>query len=989
MKIKYLMLFLIIVYSKYSPAQDLYFNSLNLNNSTCGYYAPNNIYFANPGPSGGANNQLNVGNSGDYTFVANNKIVIKDNCHIVASNPNSNNNCHLMVANQNLDATILSPANINAVKKFEKVEIGVSLPNLTGKIDEFINDSGHNYYKPGTAFYDNKFADNTIINPYDPNHILISAMFFRPSSPNANGISRDGFYYEPVTNVLNGQDKVNWVNVATNYNWRIRFAPNEVGEWNGYITVWIGGVLQPQNYFFNFTVINNNDNPGYVEINQINKRYFKFSGTGETYFPIGTNCAWQEEQEPCTTSVYNCNDNNDNRMVPNTIDKLYNFVNIMSNTSNPNDRGGNTTRLIMCPGGFQIEFEKLGNYSTRRAEMWELDNYINYLDSNNVYLILSQSNNDLIYESTPNPLPSYSSYWLWNPYNENDPVNDPNHNYKGITGVGYPKDFLTNATAINLYKNRLRYIEARWGYSTYISMNELFTEIEVSKFSCVAASKEVYETDMEQWINMITSYIKNDLKSKHILTLSYVGDHDYLYNNTRNMWDLPNLDVISVHSYEAGEQSSRQEYIDMNYFLNDLTLRNKPYYLNENDGVIYYRLDICTDRLIHNLSWSTCFSGLSGSGLSWEWIRYRLDDPGYGNTNDYSGEYEINYRGLRKFINNINFKDYSYTPINGLSTNKKYEYFYLKRNNHDYATGWVHNRSFNHFNHQGDCYNANSIPSNVHNVYFDNNINDILYDSYVPPTPPSLPSNGESWIKTGNHYDANYWFLCAPQVASTTFRVDTWDKETGFVQTNSSYYSNQDNYLNAFYPQIQYENFQNFPINGTDPGNVCLIDGLNPYTFYNIKWYWTWGANRGELYNTFLQATNSWGLLSVYPPPTGYNGVLYPGDWAFIVEPYIGGSNKSVLLNNNTNDSSLSVLDNLISIFPNPANDKLFIEIKSNLTGIFDFKLYDILGSEVLSIQIRNNQVNQIEVSNFNKGVYSYSIRLKEQIIKNGKIVIQ
>ena len=39
-------------------------------------------------------------------------------------------------------------------------------------------------------------------------------------------------------------------------------------------------------------------------------------------------------------------------------------------------------------------------------------------------------------------------------------------------------DFFTNATAINLHKNRLRYIIARYGYAQSIQSWELFNEID-------------------------------------------------------------------------------------------------------------------------------------------------------------------------------------------------------------------------------------------------------------------------------------------------------------------------------------------------------------------------------------------------------------------------------------------------------------------------------------------------------------------------------
>jgi hypothetical protein len=68
----------------------------------------------------------------------------------------------------------------------------------------------------------------------------------------------------------------------------------------------------------------------------------------------------------------------------------------------------------------------------------------------------------------------------------------------------------------------------------------------------------------------------------------------------------------------------------------------------------------------------------------------------------------------------------------------------------------------------------------------------------------------------------------------------------------------------------------------------------------------------------------------------------------------------------------LSVADNLqsvVSIFPNPADDNLFIKIPA-VISITDVKIYDTLGKSIY-VNIIDNQVN---VSNLNGGVYFIKI---------------
>ncbi len=69
---------------------------------------------------------------------------------------------------------------------------------------------------------------------------------------------------------------------------------------------------------------------------------------------------------------------------------------------------------------------------------------------------------------------------------------------------------------------------------------------------------------------------------------------------------------------------------------------------------------------------------------------------------------------------------------------------------------------------------------------------------------------------------------------------------------------------------------------------------------------------------------------------------------------------------------SLSIEENLqelISIYPNPIDDTLFIKIPSNIT-INDVIIYDTLGKS-MNVNILNNQIN---LSNLNSGVYFMKI---------------
>ncbi|MBP1663967.1 MAG: hypothetical protein H6Q19_1107 [Bacteroidetes bacterium] len=77
-------------------------------------------------------------------------------------------------------------------------------------------------------------------------------------------------------------------------------------------------------------------------------------------------------------------------------------------------------------------------------------------------------------------------------------------------------------------------------------------------------------------------------------------------------------------------------------------------------------------------------------------------------------------------------------------------------------------------------------------------------------------------------------------------------------------------------------------------------------------------------------------------------------------------------------------LDEFITVYPNPASD--FIFVRSKLLSPLDFELCDIHGRVI----IKNKPVlyeSNIDVNSIDNGVYIYRLKLKNEIIKTGKII--
>jgi len=75
--------------------------------------------------------------------------------------------------------------------------------------------------------------------------------------------------------------------------------------------------------------------------------------------------------------------------------------------------------------------------------------------------------------------------------------------------------------------------------------------------------------------------------------------------------------------------------------------------------------------------------------------------------------------------------------------------------------------------------------------------------------------------------------------------------------------------------------------------------------------------------------------------------------------------------------------DSLLVIFPNPANDFIYVSLNSNLFA--EFTLYDTSIKKILKVSF--NDVTKIDLTNLSKGIYLYQCKLSDGSSKNGKLV--
>ncbi|MBL8132399.1 MAG: DUF5060 domain-containing protein [Anaerolineae bacterium] len=294
-------------------------------------------------------------------------------------------------------------------------------------------------------------------NPYDPQEIRLDAEF---TAPSGRVISVAGFYYEEFS--YNGGS----VAPSGESSWRVRFTPQEVGEYRYRIAASTAGAsLSSDGYSF---MALESDLPGFVRVDARNQRYFAFDN-GSPYFPVGLNMAWSLSN---TIGEYTT-----------WLDKLH-------------ASGGNFIRVWMAPWNMSIEWidTGLGDYSRRQFRAYELDQVIALAEERGVYIMLTLLNHGQ-FNTSVNP------EWAENPYNSAN---------GGPCDV--PECFTTNPEAIRYWEQRLRYIVARWGYSPNVMAWEWWNEVNWTPLSS--------EAILAPWIERNSTLIRELDPYDHLLTHS-------------------------------------------------------------------------------------------------------------------------------------------------------------------------------------------------------------------------------------------------------------------------------------------------------------------------------------------------------------------------------------------------------------------------------------------------------------------------------------
>lgn len=420
--------------------------------------------------------------------------------------------------------------------------------------------------------------------PFDPQKIDVFADFRTPSGA---VIRIDGYYGRDYFRSVDATGEQLYPQAAPY--WRIRFAPTATGEFSYTITARDArGETQWGPATFKSVPSRKH---GFVRVSAHDPRYFEFDD-GSPFFPIGHNIrspfdSRMDDQFPWRK-----------RWIDGSSVYTHYFERMRAH-------GENITEIWSSAWSLGIEwspqwrgFHGVGEYNMMNA--WEMDRVVEEAERNGIQLnlvILNHGKFSLHWDTE----------WEHNPYN------------RALGGyLDDPEQFFTNGRARRDFLKLMRYIIARWGYSTSIFAWQLWNELDLvgndkefgeikSKFYFKPQAVE-WHVDMGRAVRDIDPY--DHLVSTHVCT-------DYSRQNPAII-KLPEVSLAAVDAYH-----STPEIMSIVTLLHKTADHNnpfgKPVLVTEFGGSAYGHGVNHLRNALHVALWSSTCIPLGGAPMFWWW----------------------------------------------------------------------------------------------------------------------------------------------------------------------------------------------------------------------------------------------------------------------------------------------------------------------------------------------------------------------------------
>ncbi len=842
----------------------------------------------------------------------------------------------LIIEENNIDAAWFAPVeNVGVVGKYEKLELGFNVEQYEDEIDNF------------------KAGMGNTINPFDPEEIDCYMIFTRPDGTTKRV---NAFYYDQYKPA----DDANWIEDPTDFPWRVRFAPDQVGVWSSKFYVKRNGIqIETKSIHFN---CQGSDKKGYI---QTNGRYLQYADSGEDFFAIGHNMysASLGTSTPKKYGYYK--------------DAFHELADVGGTFARIELGVQNALPYYRRQKDLNDVLPQHDNYFIKMDEMWAYDEVIDICHVREIYFTMFRHHVEIQLDDNYN----YIS-WGDNPYNTAYNLQDR-------------IKFFKNPDVLRWQNNCLRYIFARWGYTpsfafyghseingwaenTTTHCEELNEVIEggiestgypeLQFYQDILYSIDPLEHDCDNaeeintkavfyWFQCKKHFIENVLgKHRMMFTNSYADSPEQIEFEKRNVMFFTTDDMISFHNYSGmdrkdAQYKSRFEGYDaaLNKNWANVSGHNKPVIMEETglpiagcqpsqqaDGdcdVInfnqYERVMCCTDVDFHNTIWATSMMGGAGTAMDYFWPQIQ----GFGQVDNYSA--------LASFFEGEELSSMDYTPkrwrdnsgdgkFNNVLWDTDVESYYLVSDNKERALGWVHNashywRNYTHLPCMQEIIAPGAVLSEVceRADYADVVTYPLEFDFSKLELMDKHTNNGADWygqpIKIGGFKTSVF------PISMKKYKIKFFNTRTGGDVLIHEDFSNVLGQLELEFPEMNLEN-PDYSYKIEFLGTENVIFSLSPEEIDD-----RFGEEGSEKRNFYM-------------------GV----------------------------EKSENVLTKSVSIQPNPATDNVTV---SSTFDIQKVTILNDLGKELTTLSNLRTKVIEIDISTFTAGVLMVIIETQEGTI--------
>ncbi|MCX6361256.1 MAG: DUF5060 domain-containing protein [Armatimonadetes bacterium] len=403
----------------------------------------------------------------------------------------------------------------------------------------------------------------TYSNPFDPTDVAVDCWVV---GPHGRRLTVPGFYSVPARLTSRGASER--VTPAGAPSFRVRFSPPEPGRYTLTVVVRDGAAVvrgRPITLTAGPAA-----SSGHVRV--AGKRHFQ-TDDGRSFVPVGENMCWANANNPVATY---------RAWLKGLGAAGGNWVRLwLSN----NEKGTEWTPAPTAKAGIG-SYRGLGQYAMDNA--WRLDQVVALAEATGVRLMFC--------------LGTYGEFTDGGYFGEGSWVSNP-YNARNGGPCGKPEDFWTNADARRLYKQRLRYLVARYSHSTALFAWEFWNEVPPTP-------------SQSKWVDEMARYLKQVDPNRHMVSTTY-GD--------AATWRSPAIDFTMKHMYgQAGNTPDFTPGIQRD--TQEAELHDKPYLLAE-FGIDWQTADSRWDPSgtgvsMHNGAWAALMSGAAGTAMLWYWDGY-------------------------------------------------------------------------------------------------------------------------------------------------------------------------------------------------------------------------------------------------------------------------------------------------------------------------------------------------------------------------------